>query len=397
MKNKAWFLLTDSEVRSLACAHGFSAVKNIKALPSEGVTSLFEFKGTLNGEEMLADLKVSPPDVIGRIACDKLSLRQEKVNLELLEKNGGIKLPAVLAFDFSRKVISSDYLIMRKNEGVPVSKLAGSEKANAARSAAEILAVLHSIEGKGFGYRQNGLYVSWYNAIKNMVANVVMDCERRCKKAYIGYDVMYLIDKFADVLRGVRCSFVHGNLTESSFIGGDCLTLTGFERSFFGDPIADFVLLRKGKQLSGKWDFIDLYNAFSDEKILQSKDVNVRYHIMEGYYGLLLHTERYYLYKKTDIRFWLNGIRSHIMTRRAVAYLKCEDSGLLDFIRRTTAKKSVTKGGGSLAADMINAAVETNAEEGTDEAKAETVSVAAADVEKETPQVSAVETTPIER
>ena len=79
-------------------------------------------------------------------------------------------VPAIYASDFSEEILGAAYFIMKKMEGQPLWAVGFSEEEYAEISKQKIgmLAQIHGISSKEFGYRQLGLKATWYEALREM-------------------------------------------------------------------------------------------------------------------------------------------------------------------------------------------------------------------------------------
>jgi len=101
-------------------------------------------------------LRVAPPDSVFQLFYEYRMMRQEPgIHARLLAETD-VPVPEIIAYDFSRKLIDRDYLIMPRLAGTPLSQagLSGRAKARALSEWGEYVAQIHTITDSGnrFGY-----------------------------------------------------------------------------------------------------------------------------------------------------------------------------------------------------------------------------------------------------
>ncbi|MCD7827447.1 MAG: hypothetical protein LUG85_02790 [Clostridiales bacterium] len=78
------------------------------------------------------------------------------------------------------------------------------------------------------------------------------------------------------------------------------------ERSFWGDPVADFVCLGSTNPFKGKSEALESYNSISDNPIKGTREEQIRWAAAMGYLALIMETEKYYRYTPLHFGWWRN-------------------------------------------------------------------------------------------
>ena len=80
------------------------------------------------------------------------------------------------------------------------------------------------------------------------------------------------------------------------------------ERGFWGDPVADFITLGAGQKapLSAKLKELDIYNETATERIVLSKETEVRYALAVCYLALIEEVEKYVRYEPDEPNYIRN-------------------------------------------------------------------------------------------
>ena len=171
----------------------------------------------------------------------------------MIREQTTVPVPEVLAYDFSKRYIESNYFFMTELKGEPFSKVMkkmGQENADRIREElAGYLYQIHGIKGKYFGYftkDERRQYSTWKEAFFHMFRQILADGrEHRVKLPYAR--IMAALQRHDGSLEDVReLSLVEYDCHEGNIFvkkTGNSYTIEGildFERAFWGDPIADF-------------------------------------------------------------------------------------------------------------------------------------------------------------
>lgn len=171
----------------------------------------------------------------------------------MIREQTTVPVPEVLAYDFSKRYIESNYFFMTELKGEPFSKVMkkmGQENADRIREElAGYLYQIHGVKGKYFGYftkDERRQYSTWKAAFFHMFRQILADSrEHRVKLPYAR--IMAALQRYEGCLEDVTEPVLveydchEGNIFVKKT--GNSYTIEGildFERAFWGDPIADF-------------------------------------------------------------------------------------------------------------------------------------------------------------
>ena len=171
----------------------------------------------------------------------------------MIREQTTVPVPEVLAYDFSKRYIESNYFFMTELKGEPFSKVMkkmGQENADRIREElAGYLYQIHGVKGKYFGYftkDERRQYSTWKEAFFHMFRQILVDGrEHRVKLPYAR--IMAALQRYEGCLEDVTEPVLveydchEGNIFVKKT--GNSYTIEGildFERAFWGDPIADF-------------------------------------------------------------------------------------------------------------------------------------------------------------
>ena len=171
----------------------------------------------------------------------------------MIREQTTVPVPEVLAYDFSKRYIESNYFFMTELKGEPFSKVMkkmGQENADRIREElAGYLYQIHGVKGNYFGYftkDERRQYSTWKEAFFHMFRQILADGrEHRVKLPYAR--IMAALQRYEGCLEDVTEPVLveydchEGNIFVKKT--GNSYTIEGildFERAFWGDPIADF-------------------------------------------------------------------------------------------------------------------------------------------------------------
>ena len=171
----------------------------------------------------------------------------------LIAEKTTVPVPEILAYDFSKKYISSNYFFMTALEGTTLNKLIMKmDKHNLEKIRIEqagYIAQIHQITGGYFGYFTEvkaQQYATWKEAFLHMFDMVLKDSREH--HVALPYErIENVLEKNADCLDHLKIpSLVDFDCHEGNVFvkqTGREYTVEGiidFERAFWGDPVADF-------------------------------------------------------------------------------------------------------------------------------------------------------------
>jgi len=203
-------------------------------------------------------LKVAPPPHL-ELLTHEVDLLRTEVEFYRRAAAVGVAVPSVLAADFARDLIGTDFAFLSRIEGVPFdtveSTMTLAEAAAVRREVAAAAGRLHAVTGTAYGYPlrgSNSWQSTWRAAFGAMVDDLMGDAARLANVLPASPErIATMMRRHADVLDDVDCpALVHfdlwdGNVFVNAHPAGGW-RLTGFidgERAFYGDPIAELCSL----------------------------------------------------------------------------------------------------------------------------------------------------------
>lgn len=273
-------------------------------------------------------LKIAPRKGAPVLTYEKDMMRAEVFWYGQMRANTPIAVPEVYHADFDGSLIQADWFVMEKLPGSQLDKmeLTEEERRDSAAELARMTAYMHRARNDRFGYVQNGLYGDWHQAIRAMAKALVGDAATKGNASPRGKKLLTLIDRHRDVLKKAECRMVNFDLWAPNIIchrenGAVRYAWIDPERTFWGDPIADFVCLEMMLPLAEKKASLEAYNAVADSPVRATEEEQLRYAIMQGYLALIMETEKYYRYTPFHYGWWRNVAASSMLYRAAFAAL----------------------------------------------------------------------------
>ena len=167
---------TEAEIRSLFGIHGIGNVIDCVTLGDGEFNATY--KVTIEGGKDYV-LKIAPPKEVSVLSYEKNMMDSEVYWYSKMKEQTDILCPDLYAIDFSCKVIKSSCFIMQMMDGKILWKcdFSESERERVQSEKIGMLAKIHGVKNDKYGYRQLGLYSSWYEALRSMAGNLVKDCK----------------------------------------------------------------------------------------------------------------------------------------------------------------------------------------------------------------------------
>ncbi len=251
-------------------------------------------------------LKAAPSDFVDILTYEKDIMKTEVELYKKVKEETLIPIPRVLDHNFHRDIVEVPYFISERLFGVPLNKIESVSKE--ARKAlycqmAKYLAYLHRIKGTYFGYPNwTEKKATYKEAFRDMVVQVLLDGEK--KKASFPMDVglfqevfdgyLYVFDEMVDPV------LVHFDLWDGNVFVKDMDTnptiegLIDFERSFYGDRLADFVQASFYIDLEKDHYFLDIYNSYADAKVIYDQTAQLKILLHKIYLFIIMIVESKY-------------------------------------------------------------------------------------------------------
>jgi aminoglycoside phosphotransferase (APT) family kinase protein len=323
--SKTKYEASEAEIKELFSSHKLGNVLDIAVLGNGEFNAAYKVTCD-NG--LTCVLKIAPPTDAKVLSYEKNMMESEVFWYSQMHEKTDILCPEIYVSDFSGKIIKSSCFIMEMMAGKPLWEVGFSDKEYEAVQRQKIcmLTKIHKIANDGFGYIQTGLNASWYEALKNMAIRLIDDCKNLGHETPDGERFVQLIDKHKKLLETVPCRMVNFDLWDSNILynketGKICWIDP--ERGFWGDPVADFITLGPGQKapLSAKQKELDIYNELATEKILLTKETEIRYALAVCYLALIEEVEKYVRYEPDNPTYIRNTVDAREMYDMAFGIL----------------------------------------------------------------------------
>jgi aminoglycoside phosphotransferase (APT) family kinase protein len=253
--------LTDDQVRALV-ADALDVDVEREAVVTELTDGMFNavYSIALTRHREPVVLKVSAGPDARLLTYEKDIMETEVAMLSALDEHTDVPVPRILASDLSRTKVANQYFLMSSVAGrsLRASKRAlGKDGRRAvAGDLGRILAQTHAVRGTRFGYPgwgEDGLQTSWSAAFARMVDDILQDAARHDVRLPADR-IRHAVARNEDLLdavdepRLVNFDMWPGNVFVRTDAGTPRVSgVIDLERSFWGDPLADFVGMNPGK------------------------------------------------------------------------------------------------------------------------------------------------------
>lgn len=323
MVSRTKYLLSDSTIKSMFKKAGIEGITQIAPLGAGEFNAVYEITA-----DKAYVLKIAPNQNTPVMTYEKDMMQTEVYWYDIIRNNTDIRVPEVYYTDFSKTLIPSDWFIMEKLEGKQRNEIS-IDKTEIEKKTAQMVAQIHKIKNDEYGYIQNQLYDNWYDALTNMIKNLLLDAQRMHKKSKRGEKLLAYAEKYKSILMSVPCCMVNYDIWDPNVI---CrynenneieFQWIDPERSFWGDRIFDFMCLgniiglMKDKESSIKY-----YNEVSDIPVELNKETSIRFAFAMGLMALIQDVEKYYRYSPRHFGWWRNIVGSKFYYTRAFGVLK---------------------------------------------------------------------------
>lgn len=308
MRSRTKYQIDTHEIPRLFEAAGIPNARAVAPLGDGEFNAVFSAEA--GGHEYV--IKIAPPNELPVLSYEKNMMEAEAFWYRMLRERAKIRVPEVFVCGVSQNALPVPYCIMERLPGVPLHKaaLTPQERAFAADETARMTARMHAVFGERYGYVQCGLHDTWHAAVSAMSAQLLADCRRAHRRSRRGERLLCEIDRFRAVLNGAPCRLVNFDLWAPNTLvwrenGALRLGWIDPERSFWGDPLADFVCLGFSRPLK-QTPCLAAYNAAAETPVLAAPEERVRHAVMQGYLALVMETEKYYRYTPLQLCWWRN-------------------------------------------------------------------------------------------
>lgn len=307
MVSKTKYLLDDKTIKAMCKKAGIENIKSIAPLGAGEFNAVYEITA-----DKAYVLKIAPKNDTPVMTYEKDMMQTEVYWYDVIRNNTSIKVPDVYYTDFSKTLIKSDWFIMEKLEGRQRNEIK-MDKDELNKKTAHMVAEIHYIKNDRFGYVQNGLYDNWYDALSNMIKNLLLDARKMNRKSKRGEKLLSYTEKYKNILKKVPCSMVNYDIWDPNVIcrehnnGEIEFQWIDPERSFWGDSIFDFICLDSiFGSLNLKKTSIKNYNEKADIPVEINRETEIRFAFAMGLLGLIQEVEKYYRYTPRNFGWWRN-------------------------------------------------------------------------------------------
>lgn len=253
MKSVTKNILTESQIRQLVKVNfgDTCRVGNITELKGGMFNSAYLIERLSEGDKIVLKVSVAPGTPV--LTYENSIMPTEVEVFRLIAEHTEIPTPKVLAYDFSKNHISSNYFFMTAMKGetlqAAAKRISKQNRESIKKDLATYFVQLHKIHGDYLGYfteKESEHFPSWKDAFYHMFDMILNDGKSHGIK--LPYERMEkaLRDK-SDYLDQIKTpSLADFDLWEGNIFvikEGERYKIEGvldFERAFWGDPYADF-------------------------------------------------------------------------------------------------------------------------------------------------------------
>ena len=198
-------------------------------------------------------LKVPPPPEVPLLTYERGILRTEALFYDLAAPHP--QIPAVIHAGFGHRDGVGDFLLMTELPGEPwpavADRITDHQRQRLRGELGGIVAGLHGMTGRGFGYPAQPLAASWRAAFGGMLDTILAEAEQyQVTLPRPAGEIRQLAARHESALDEVTTPvLVHFDLWDGNILvdldGGTPRVggLIDAERAFWGDPLAEFVSL----------------------------------------------------------------------------------------------------------------------------------------------------------
>jgi aminoglycoside phosphotransferase (APT) family kinase protein len=206
----------------------------------------------MDGREVV--LRIAPIPGTPMLFYEKDMMRQEPQIHCLVRERTQVPVPAILAYDFSRTLIPSDYLLLEKLPGVAASELPLTRTVwnRVLEQVGGYLRQVHAISGPAYGYvgphHPMDPQPSWWEAFRIMWQKLVQQIVEM--EAYTREQGEWLVEalerrrSFFD--REVPPSLLHMDIWSQNVLldhSGNVTGIVDWDRALYGDPEIEYAVL----------------------------------------------------------------------------------------------------------------------------------------------------------
>lgn len=337
MKSRTKNHLSEEKIKELVRIHFGSSceIGAITELKGGMFNAIYRIQRIREKDGLILKVGVAPGTTLLTYEQDIMPV--EAACYEMIRQQTTVPVPRVLACDFSRKYLNSNYFFMTELTGEPFSKVIkklGQEDVDRIRKEmAGYLAQLHNIHGDYFGYftkEESRQYKTWKMAFFSMFSQILKDS--RAHGVKLPYrEIQDTLKRHSRLLEDVGTPSLveydchEGNIfVKNAGSGYHIEGILDFERAFWGDPAADFPAafifkddLRKEKA------FLAAYMEATGKKSYTKADEN-KYQLYRLYILTIMAAETFrygFLYGR------LQGMWAKSQIKKCLKYLEGDGNG----------------------------------------------------------------------
>lgn len=300
MNSRSKIKMNHDQITSLLHELGFDTVENLKPLGAGEFNAVFAFDSL---QEHYV-LKIAPRHDFEVMTYEHQMMSSEVFWYRQISQNTSIRVPKLYVFRKADEKTAFDCLVMERLSGVTMDDFPFSkeEKDATLSQLVKMASQIHDIENSQYGYPQNGLFDNWFDAISSMISQALNDVAKKHRTSRRGEKLLHYVKKNEELLRSVPSRMVNFDLWPSNVLcerkdhQGIQFAWIDPERSFWGDPIADFVCFQFLVPFEKKTEALAAYQGSSKQPFTGTISEQIRYAIMEGYLALIMEVEKYYRY-----------------------------------------------------------------------------------------------------
>lgn len=305
MESKTKFKVTPEVIQILVNKHFPNEdICSVKELTEGMFNSAYAVRGTGIMKDSIV-LKIGPASGTEFLTYEQEILRTEVEVYRLLEDRP-VKTPGILAWDYTHEEIPCDYFFMECVKGVLwkncIETISPENRRQLMYELGKCNAAVHSVKGSWFGYMKEDKrfqFSTWGAAFFSMISDLLEDGKKRnCELPYD--EIKDMAKKCEACLNKVKTPHLvdfdmwAGNVFIDEATHSHITGIIDFERSFFGDPAADFTsAVMLFGNVERESDFQKGYSEISGTPFLITDDDKIRMNLYRLYMSVILFVESY--------------------------------------------------------------------------------------------------------
>ncbi len=293
MKSKTKIKVSNEEIKKIIQYHFHQNTIEIKEIVSGFYNAVYYIR--TSDKELV--LKIAPSSDIDILTYEKNILKREVKVYQLLESLD-VPVPKVIAKDYTKSIIDSDYYIMNYIEGDTLFELKDTNisKESIYLKLMDYLVRIHSCKMNSFGYDNFDDKVDSLNEAYFKMINNLLEDATRAKLVLPDYvnDLIKLTRQQESYLNyNEKPSLLHFDLWDGNIYirDGEIISLIDTERSLNFEPMMEFVAMHMDIFEMKNRKYIERYNKFAREKIVLDNDSLIRFRMYQVYMYLLIVVE----------------------------------------------------------------------------------------------------------